>query len=387
MNDISRIGGGASFTPPSALPEGLEKEIAAQLEQAKADPAQTIKNLADMAQLLKLTQTTGTGGTGSGGNTITNGNGAPAIDGVTMNFSAEDMAAVLVALQGKTQDAQLATAKEGIKTNQKKLEDQNQRAMDKIKEWAKKCEEASAKEKAGGVLGWFKKIFTAVAAAFAVVAAAVATAATGGAAAPLLALAVLGLASSVVDIASAIDKEMGGKGFDHVTQWMDPASLIGKGFGELAKAMGADEQQVAIVSATFAVVATIAIMAASVVLTGGASAASELSNLSKMLLTAARVGQAVAGVASGATQAAKGGVDIAVAVDQNKADLLQADKKKIDAIIAKLQKQMEDDREDVKKVLNEMMEGMNIVSQMIASAGQSRAQLTANLSSGKSQII
>ena len=67
MNDISRIGGGASFTPPSALPEGLEKEIAAQLEQAKADPAQTIKNLADMAQLLKLTQTTGTGGTGSGG--------------------------------------------------------------------------------------------------------------------------------------------------------------------------------------------------------------------------------------------------------------------------------------------------------------------------------
>ena len=48
---------------------------------------------------------------------------------------------------------------------------------------------------------------------------------------------------------------------------------------------------------------------------------------------------------------------------------------------------MEDDREDVKKVLNEMMEGMNIVSQMIASAGQSRAQLTANLSSGKSQII
>ena len=389
MNDITRIPGGATLTslPPNPGTDGDFKARLGDLAvkpELRADPSQTLKDISDLAALLKTTQTAGSAGTGGGGNSITNGNGAPAIDGVTMNFSAEDMAAVLVALQSKTQEAQLNTAKEGITTNQKKMEDQNQRAQDKIKEWIKKCEEASAKEKAGGILGWFKKIFTAVAAAFAVVAAAIATAATGGVAAPLLALAVLGLGSSVVDIASSVDKAMGGKGFDHVLQWMDPASLIGKGFGELAKAMGADEQQVAIVSATFAVVATIALVAASVALTGGASVTGQIS---KTILTAARVGQAVAGVAGGLTQAAKGGVDIAVAVDQNKADLLQADKKKIDAILAKLQKQMEDEREDVKKVLNEMMEGMNIVSQMINSAGESRAQLTANLSSGKSQII
>src|SRR5690606_23539331 len=115
-------------------------------------------------------------------------NGAPAIDGVNLNFSAEDLAAMLVALQSKTQEAQLKTAKEGITTNAKKMEDQNQQALTKIKDAAKKMEEASAKQKAGGILGWFKKIFTAVAAAFAVVAAAIATVATGGAAAPLLAL-------------------------------------------------------------------------------------------------------------------------------------------------------------------------------------------------------
>ncbi|RYF38779.1 MAG: hypothetical protein EOO27_50260, partial [Comamonadaceae bacterium] len=334
---------------------------------------------ADLAGTIKTLNPQGS----TGGNSIVNGNGAPQLDGVTVNFSAEDMAATLLVLQGKTQEAQLSTAKEGINTNKKKLEDQNQRATDKINDWIKKCEEASAKEKAGGVLNWFKKIAGAIAAAFAVVAAAVATVATGGAAAPLLALAVLALASSAVDIASEVDKANGGKGFDHVTQWMDPGSIIGKGMGELAKAFGASDEQAAIVSATFAVVATIAIMAASIALTGGASA---VSDVQKMILTAARVGQAVAGVVAGATTAAKGGVDIAVAHDQRDATLIQADKKKIDAIIAKLQKQMDEDRDEIKKVLDQMMEGMNIVSKMINSAGESRAQISSNLS-GKAQTI
>ena len=378
MNDITRVAGGpAAFTP--FQPSDLSAEVASRMQQARLDPTQSLKELADLAGTIKTLNPQGS----TGGNSIVNGNGAPQLDGVTVNFSAEDMAATLLVLQGKTQEAQLSTAKEGINTNKKKLEDQNQRATDKINDWIKKCEEASAKEKAGGVLNWFKKIAGAIAAAFAVVAAVVATVATGGAAAPLLALAVLALASSAVDIASEVDKANGGKGFDHVTQWMDPGSIIGKGMGELAKAFGANDEQAAIVSATFAVVATIAIMAASIALTGGASA---VSDVQKMILTAARVGQAVAGVVAGATTAAKGGVDIAVAHDQRDATLIQADKKKIDAILAKLQKQMDEDRDEIKKVLDQMMEGMNIVSKMINSAGESRAQISSNLS-GKAQTI
>lgn len=380
MNDLTRVSGGPAL-PPSQ-PGDLSADVADRLQQARLDPAQTLQEIATLAGTLKTLNAPAN----SGGNTITNASGAPQLDGVTVNFSAEDMAAMLLVLQSKTQEAQLSTAKEGLNTNKKKLEDQNQRSMDKINDWIKKCEEQSAKEKAGGILNWFQKIFTAVAAAFAVVAAAVATVATGGAAAPLLALAVLSLASSAVSIASEVDKANGGKGFDHVTEWMDPGSLIGKGMGELAKAFGADDQQAAIVSATFAVAATIAIMAVSVALTGGASASSQIGQMQKTILTAARVGQAVAGIVGGATQVAKGGVDIAIAHDQRDATLIQADKKKIDAIIAKLQKQMEEDREDIKKVLDEMMEGMNIVSKMINSAGESRAQISSNLS-GKTQTI
>jgi len=379
MNDITRVAGGPAAFTPAFQSDNLSADVASRMQQARLDPTQSLKELADLAGTLKTLNAQGS----TGGNSIANGNGAPQLDGVTVNFSAEDMAATLLVLQGKTQEAQLSTAKEGINTNKKKLEDQNQRATDKINDWIKKCEEASAKEKAGGVLNWFKKIAGAIAAAFAVVAAAIATVATGGAAAPLLALAVLALASSAVDIASEVDKANGGKGFDHVTQWMDPGSIIGKGMGELAKAFGASDEQAAIVSATFAVVATIAIMAASIALTGGASA---VSDVQKMILTAARVGQAVAGVVAGATTAAKGGVDIAVAHDQRDATLIQADKKKIDAIIAKLQKQMDEDRDEIKKVLDQMMEGMNIVSKMINSAGESRAQISSNLS-GKAQTI
>lgn len=377
MTDITRIQGAPSYTPSQG--GDLSTAMTDRLQQANLDTTQALKELTKLASVLQTSQP----GSTSGGNSITNANGAPQIDGVTMNFSAEDMAAALLVLQGKTQEAQLSTAKEGITTNKKKMEEKNKQAMDKINDWIKKCEDAASKQKAGGILGWFQKIFTAVAAVFAVVAAAVATAATGGAAAPLLALAVLGLATSIVSIASEIDKANGGKGFDDVAGWMDPASLIGKGFGELAKAFGADEQQAAIVSATFAVVATIALVAASVALTGGASA---MSDMQKLVLTASRIGQAVAGIAGGVTQAAKGGVDIAVAYDEKQASLIQADKKGIDAVLAKMQKQMEEDREEIKKVMDQMMEGMNIVSQMINSAGESRAQISANLS-GRTQTI
>ncbi|MFN9475313.1 type III secretion system translocon subunit SctE [Acidovorax sp.] len=376
MNDITRV----STTPAFVNQQlgDMNADILAKLQASiQTDPNKILDEISKLAGTLQAT------GQSAGGNNVANAYGAPQIDGVSLNFSAEDMAAALLVLQGKTQEAQLKTAKEGIDTASKNQQLQHEKSMKKIQDWIKKCEDQAAKEKAGGVLNWFKKIFTAIAAAFAVVAAAVATAATGGAAAPLLALAVLALASSVVSIASEIDKARGGKGFDTVAEWMDPAMAFGKGIGALAKELGANEEQVGIVTATFAVVATIAIMAVSIVLTGGASA---VSDAQKIALAVGRAGQAIAGVASGATQAAQGAVNVAIAHDKRDAEVIQADKKKIDAIIAKLQQQMEENREELKKVMDEMMEGMNIVTQMINAAGQSRAQISSNLT-GKSQTI
>ncbi len=384
MNDsIARLSSGPALPPQpqTQMLDSLNASLATQLQgRIQADPNKVMQEISQLAGTLQ------SGAGRSGGGNVTNANGAPQIDGVSLNFSAEDMAAALLVLQGKTQEAQLKTAKEGIETNSQKQKVQNERAMAKLQEWIKNCQDAAAKEKVGGVLGWFKKIFAVVAAVFAVVAAAVATYATGGAAAPLLALAVLSLASSTVSLASEISKAAGGPDFDHVAQWMDPATLVGKGMAELAKAFGADEQQAAIVSVTFALVTTLAITAASVVLSGGTTAAGELGKIAKLALDVSRAGQLIVGAATGATDVARGSVGIAAAHDTRDAALAQADKKKIDALIAVLQQRMEENREEMKKVLDEMMEGMNIVSQMINASGQSRAQINANLV-GRGQII
>jgi hypothetical protein len=166
---------------------------------------------------------------------------------------------------------------------------------------------------------------------------------------------------------------------------VDPA-FAGQAFGGFAELVGADAMQAAIVTGVFTAVATIAVAAVMIIASGGTNAGAAIDGIAKTVMTAAKIGQAVAGITSGAAAVAQGGIGIAQAYDERDAATIQADKKLVDAIIAKLQKQMEEDREQIKKVMEEMMEGMNIVSQMIAGAAQSRSQITSNLA-GKGQTI
>jgi hypothetical protein len=411
---------GNSFTPqtftvdPQTL-SGLQGGPQGAGGATTIDSAKILEEMTKLAAAMQAQNPNGVSG-------ITNPSGAPEIGGVHIDFSPEDMAAALLVLQGKTQEAQLSTAREGLTTSKKKLEEKNAQAMTKINEWIKKCEDAAAKEKAGGILGWITKIAGFVAAAFAVVAAAAATIATGGAAAPLLALAVIGLVGASLSLASQISQAAGGPALE-VSTWMakacteimkavgvpadkaeaagkmmsgmigmmaggiliDPA-FAGQLFGGFAELVGADATQAAIVAGTFTAVATIAVSAVMIIATGGAGAGAAIDGIAKTVMTAAKIGQAVAGVAGGATAVAAGGLNISKGIDERDASMAQADKKKIDAIIAKLQKQMEEDRDEIKKVMDEMMEGMNIVTQMIAGAAQSRSQITSSLS-GKGQTI
>ena len=352
-----------------AGPTGPIKAMALQVAQELRELPPTLAGAADPSH---------------NGSLVTNANGAPQLGSISINFSPDDLAATLIVLQSKTQEAQLTTAKEGLITSNKKLEDQKQRTLDKIKDWADKCKAAEAKAKVGGIVEWFKKSFTAIAAVFAVVAASIATVSTGFAALPLLLLALAAVVPTLTSLASDIDKARGGKGFDHLLKWTDPSSALGNGIANLFKLIGVNEEAAAIIAVSVTIATTLAILVAAVMLTGNAGAA--VDGVSKTILVASRVGQAVAGVAGGLTQAAKGGLDIAVAHYQRDAAVIQSDRKKIDAIIAKLQQQMEEGREDIKKVLDEIMEGMNIVSQMISASNASRSQITSNLT-GKGQTI
>lgn len=383
-----------------------------------ATTVDSVKMLGELGKMAATLQTTSPQGTPG----VSNANGAPSIGGVQINFSPEDLAAALVVLQGKTQEAQLTTAKEGLSTNKKKLEEKNAQAMEKINKWIEDCQKAAAKEKSAGIFGWIVKIAGFIAAAIAVVVAAVATVASAGAASPLLALAVIGLVGATISLASQISQAAGGPALELSTLLsklctgmlqamgvpkekaeqagkmmsglmglmsgavlVDPA-FAGQAFGGFAELVGADATQAAIVSGVFTAVATIAIAVVMIVASGGTNVASAVEGISKTILTGARIAQAAAGITAGAGAVAQGALNVGKAYDERSAATAQADKKLIDAMILKLQKSMEDDREDVKKVIQEMMDGLNIVSQMIAGASNSRSQIASNLT-GKGQTI
>ena len=410
---LNTPGMGGAYTPPPAENTGVP---AAGLPGAtNVDSVKMMGELGKMAATLQATSPQGTSG-------VSNANGAPSIGGVQINFSPEDLAAALVVLQGKTQEAQLTTAKEGLSTNKKKLEEKNAQAMEKINKWIEDCQKAAAKEKSAGIFGWITKIAGFIAAAIAVVVAAVATVASAGAASPLLALAVIGLVGATISLASQISQAAGGPALELSTLLsklctkmlvgmgvpeekaeqagkmmsglmglmsgavlVDPA-FAGQAFGGFAELVGADATQAAIVSGVFTAVATIAIAVVMIVASGGTNVASAVEGISKTVLTGARIAQAAAGITGGVGAVAQGALNVGKAYDERSAATAQADKKLIDAMIMKLQKSMEDDREDVKKVIQEMMDGLNIVSQMIAGASNSRLQIASNLT-GKGQTI
>lgn len=406
-------GMGGLYTPPPA-----ENAEAAATNLPGATTVDSVKMLGELGKLAATLQASNPQGTSG----VSNANGAPSIGGVQINFSPEDLAAALTVLQGKTQEAQLTTAKEGLSTNKKKLEEKNAQAMEKINKWIEDCQKAASKEKAAGIFGWITKIAGFIAAAIAVTIAAVATVASGGAAAPLLALAVIGLVGATISLASQISQAAGGPALELSTLLsklctgmlqamgvpkekaeqagkmmsglmgmmsgavlVDPA-FAGQAFGGFAELVGADATQAAIVSGVFTAVATIAIAVVMIAASGGTNVGAAVDGIAKTVLTGAKIAQAAAGIAAGGAAVTQGGLNIAKAHDEKSGAIAQADKKLIDAMILKLQKSMEDDREDVKKVIQEMMDGLNIVSQMIAGASNSRLQIASNLS-GKGQAI
>ncbi|MCR2222805.1 type III secretion system translocon subunit SctE, partial [Salmonella enterica] len=81
---------------------------------------------------------------------------------------------------------------------------------------------------------------------------------------------------------------------------------------------------------------------------------------------AAQVAQGVASVGTGA-------VNIAVAKDKRDAENILASKKELDAMLVKLQQQMDESREEIKKVMQQIEDGIQAVSQMINGAADSMA--------------
>lgn len=398
---------------PSLNPQATDHALGGVLA---ADATQTFDSMVQLAKT--LAKAAPSGGTG-----LTNSNGAPSIDGVTLQFSPEDMAAALLALQGKTQDEQMKNAQQGIQIDQQKMADNNAKQLAKINEWITKCAEAAEKAKAAKSSGWFGKIFGFIAAVVCVVVALVATVASGGAAAPLLAMALVGAVTAGISLGNQIRANMDppkppidslstvmGKlmtdmlvklgvpeedakkfgpmmsGFGALL--LCPAVLVidpsfaGQAAGSIARLSGANEKQIAIVEGTFTALAAITTAIVLTVATGGAGAPAALGSMAKIVDICSKVGAAVAAVTAigvGAASIATGALTIEQGHLEKDAASKLAEKKKIEAMLAQLMASMEEAKEDLKKVLDEIQQGTAAVSEMINSGGESRSQIALNM--------
>lgn len=336
-------------------------------------------------------------------------------------FSAEDLAAMLTHLQSKTTEAQLRTAHETLTMARSRMETANADAVSKIDEANKKAQSAASKAKVNGILGWIGRAAAVVGATIAVVAAIAATVVTGGAALPLVVVAAVALVAATISMADAISQERGGPSltvsslmskacsaaFDLMGMnkedaekygkfaagaigtfvlpgllLLDP-TLAGNLMGGIATIAGEEEQTVMVMAAVATVVATLAAAALMIVMTAGTGVAA---SAGKTMTTVTTALQASLGVMQGGMSVTNGSLTIAKAVDDRDVAHLGAAKKKIDALLIKLQGQMEEQKEDIQKVIEELMDSYKVVMQMFSTAASSRQQVTANIG-GRNAMI
>lgn len=321
-------------------------------------------------------------------------------------FSGDEMIALLRTLQEKSQNNQLEGAKKNIETSQIQADQNHAQQLEKIEEWIEKCEKAKKSGIFGKIFGWIGKIAAFVASLVAVVALAAGSVVTGGAATPLLALATIALVSSGMALADQVSQELGGpnisisnalttimgkmlqafgvpeetankigKTLAGATALLMPAmllvepSMLGDMITGICDLAGVDEKTLGIISMVATVIASVAIAIAMAVISGGTAAGA----------TVAKIAQVAGQITAGVSQVGQGASNIATAKHQADAEKTIADRQKLTALMVELQKNMEDEREEIKKIITEIDEGMQAVSRLINDISDSMSQITHNL--------
>ena len=313
----------------------------------------------------------------TGAGLLNDANGAPRIDGVALSFSEDDMALVLTALQSKVMDGQIKTAQKSLDANKQKLSAQQEQSLKKLAEAVEKCKQQQAKQKTNSILNWFKKAITFVGAVVGAVVAVAAAVASGGAAIPLAvlacAMAVNATLSLIKDIASANGKNP--PWLDNLVKFTNPTGLMGMGFAKIAEKCGMSKESAEIFGTVASTVVMLGVTIALGVMSGGASAGSafkDLSVLGKAAQIGSKFGQAAIAGTSGSLEVGSSVLNYQIAGLAKAEELAHADRREIDAMVAKLLK-------------NELMESFQQVSSIINSAAQTRSQIASNIG-GRSQM-
>jgi hypothetical protein len=326
----------------------------------------------------------------------------------TRNMTTDDLLVAAGALQVKSQEIQLDTAKKNLDAAQSKQSSENSKSLKQHDEWVKKAAEARRKRNSLGsqISKWAMRI----AAPLAVVASTAATVATAGGATPLL---VLSIAMCAYTLAQQASAEAGGpslsiadrlhQGFTELLMKCNGmskedaekhggvlAGFVGGAFavldpkaavlyrGSVAQELGASKATADMVNRVVTMVAQIAVQIAMMKCAGGSKSA----NLSAEALKWVQRGHIVAGFAQNVQSCAtvsQAALAIDTAQAQNDADLARADMKRTEAVELKLQDQTQSGIEDYKEFVEQIAAAFTWISEALQKLNGNRAHLTANI--------
>jgi len=318
-------------------------------------------------------------------------------------ISMDDAALMIGELQSKLMDMLSQQQTGEIKSNQIDMKKKNAQQMEKVQKWLNDLQEAANKSKTAGIFGWIKSIFTAVASVVAAVLAVAASPFTGGASLIVAAIAIGAAIQSVGNLVIKGLEELGVKVPEGVKTFINNVFSVGGWIAGIAKLAGASEEtqawiQMGVDLLVGLVTGVAAWRAVSATASKLASAAEEVAELgvnalkeatksaaketSKVSLGAQKwtVGvDATTNTGNFVAGATEGGLRIAAASAERDASNALADKMAIMAQIQKLGMLMEQNIDDLKKIVDQMQSVFKIVAEMVGSEADMKSQVNAAL--------
>lgn len=330
-------------------------------------------------------------------------------------FSADELVALLSTLNNKIKALQLDSAK-NIENNQREMAQINNATMEKLQELAEKAEKAKRAGFFAKVFGYIGKVFGLIASALGTAALAFGSAVSGGAAAPLLALSIVGMISAASSLANQISAEAGGPtislGNLFKTMWVkilqafnvpedqiDNIAKIVSGASVLALSLiepsiigdlvagsmglaGSNPETIEKVkmglTAAVALATSIALMAVSF-----SKAFEKIVNVGEstmnMTWLTAHNAARFATVEKGRAAVGQGIASAIQAKYDRSYELAIADKDALKAIMVALRQTLELEQEQIKKIIQEIQDALQVVTGIIRDMFESRAQVTRNL--------
>lgn len=339
---------------------------------------------------------------------------APDIEAPSLCSTEEEFTTKVGELLTKTAETGLQTGTLNLNISQRKISEQTNLRLSKMKEANSKEASAASRKKTHGILGWLKRVAMPVAMGIGLAMAIAAAVATGGAATPLVAIMLASaIAGSSLGLANSISSEVGGPPIEiasHLAKGMataaslisedvfhhhlDPAEaknigLVASGYFGASLALvdpqfGAqltvgiaglagtkDEEKLALINMAMTTVTTIAVGIASAIVAGAGAKRS----LDRVLMMVAGITQGVATGTAGAGQVGQGVIGIENAFDLRAADLLRADGKRIQAYATRMQAALEGMQNELQKVYENLSAGLGTLSDILKDNNRIRTQL------------